>query len=72
MKLTPQRRKALAWFRDNDGAKFFDVAISRRVKSTLVEQGLLREERPQFGFVRTFITPAGRAALAEKDKANER
>jgi hypothetical protein len=66
MKLTPSRRKALEWFRDNDGSKFFPVAVSRSVVRTLVEGGLLREQKPEFGFVRTFITEAGRAALSEE------
>jgi hypothetical protein len=33
---------------------------------TLVEAGLLREQKPEFGFVRTFITDAGKQALRAK------
>jgi hypothetical protein len=66
MKLTPARRRALEWYRDNDGAKFFPVAVSRAVVKTLVEAGLLREQKPEFGFVRTFITDAGKQALRAK------
>ena len=68
MKLTPQRRKALEWFRDNDGARFRPVGISRRVISTLVFFEALREEKPPFGFARTFITDLGRAALEQEGK----
>ncbi|RWI33447.1 MAG: hypothetical protein EOR13_18005 [Mesorhizobium sp.] len=63
MKITPARRRALEWYRDNDGAKFFPLTVSRSVKRTLIENGLLREQKPEFGFVRTFITAAGKAAL---------
>ena len=42
MKLTPARRKALEWYRDNDGAKFFPLTVSKAVKNRLVTDGLLK------------------------------
>lgn len=63
MKVTPARRKALLWFSENDGAKFYPIGISRRIIAALVSDGLLREDRPQFGFVRHFITDLGRAVF---------
>lgn len=63
-RLTPARRRALAWFRDNDGAKLFPISVSRSVIRGLVINGLLQEQKPEFGFVRTFITESGRRALA--------
>lgn len=71
MKLTPARRKALEWFRDNDGAKMFPIGITKRVMNVLLESKFLREERPPFGFSHIFITPAGRAALEREVSSNE-
>lgn len=64
-KLTKARRRALEWYRDNDGAKFFPVSFSRRTVDSLVACGLLKAERPPFGFVRHSLTAAGRDALRE-------
>lgn len=69
--MTPARRKALLWFSKNDGAQMHPIGISCRIISVLVSDGLLREERPKFGFVRYFITPAARAALTEEAGGEE-
>lgn len=63
MKLTPARAKALRFFQQHDGSKFFPVGISTRTLTALLNEGLLRVESPPFGYVRHFITDAGRAAL---------
>ena len=63
MRLTEVKRKALEWFRDNDGAKLFPIGIPKRTICALIADGLLREERPQFGFVEFFITESGCLAL---------
>ncbi|MCO5144591.1 MAG: hypothetical protein M9895_00280 [Aquamicrobium sp.] len=62
-KLTPARRRALEWYRDNDGAKYHPVAFSRRTVQSLIDEGFLREERPTFGFARHYMADAGRTAL---------
>lgn len=65
MKLTKVRKQALEWFRDHDAAKLFPASIQRRTINDLVNAGLLRVERPEFGFALHYITDAGRKALQE-------
>lgn len=68
MKLTPARRKALEWFRDNDGAKMFPIGITKRVTRELPDLVIARPNGSRLAFVGRDDFVAARQFVKEHGK----